>query len=55
MDEKIKIMGQYEKVNNISKSLEKRLLENGIPSKIIDGFTKCSQNESDVLGGEQLE
>lgn len=45
VDGKLKISGQYEKVNNISNSLEKRLLENGIPRGILDRF----------VGGEIIE
>ncbi|MGV8149476.1 MAG: ATPase, T2SS/T4P/T4SS family [Alkaliphilus sp.] len=39
VDGKLKIIGRYEKVNDISESLEKRLLENGMPRKILDKFT----------------
>ncbi|MGV8149793.1 MAG: ATPase, T2SS/T4P/T4SS family [Alkaliphilus sp.] len=38
VDGKLKIIGRYEKVNDISESLEKRLLENGMPKNIIDKF-----------------
>ena len=37
-DGKLKIIGNYEKVNNISKSLQKRLLENGMPLSILNGL-----------------
>lgn len=36
VDGKLKIIGNYEKVNNISKSLQKRLLENGMPLTILE-------------------
>ncbi|MGV8147026.1 MAG: ATPase, T2SS/T4P/T4SS family [Alkaliphilus sp.] len=39
VDGKLKTIGRYEKVNDISESLEKRLLENGMPRKILDKFT----------------
>lgn len=35
VDERLKIIGEYEKVNDISKSLQKRLLENGMPRSIL--------------------
>ena len=35
----LKIVGKYEKVNNISESLEKRLLENGMPKTMLEKFT----------------
>jgi len=38
IDGNIKIIGQYEKVNDISLSLEKRLLENGMPSSLLKRF-----------------
>jgi pilus assembly protein CpaF len=44
VDEKLKIVGEYEKVNDISKSLQKRLLENGMPQRILQRF----------LGGEAI-
>ena len=36
VDGKLKIFGNYEKVNNISNSLQKRLLENGMPLTILE-------------------
>jgi pilus assembly protein CpaF len=37
-DGKLKIVGNYEKVNSISKSLQKRLLENGMPLNILNNL-----------------
>lgn len=45
-DGKLKIIGKYEKVNDISEALEKRLLENGIPRSILERF---------YIGGEKSE
>jgi pilus assembly protein CpaF len=38
VDGKIKIMGKYKKANDISESLQKRLLENGMPQIILERF-----------------
>ena len=35
---KLKILGYYEKVNNISNTMQKRLLENGMPSHVLERF-----------------
>jgi pilus assembly protein CpaF len=59
VDGKLKITGSYEKVNDISLSLEKRLLENGMPRTILDRFNGQSQSLSvdhiSNLGGEKIE
>lgn len=59
VDGKIKIKGKYEKVNDISEALEKRLLENGIPRNILERFVGWSQKESAArpcnLGGGRSE
>jgi pilus assembly protein CpaF len=44
VDKKFQIVGEYEKVNDISKSLQKRLLENGMPQSILQRF----------VGGESI-
>ncbi|TYQ17845.1 UNVERIFIED_CONTAM: pilus assembly protein CpaF [Acetivibrio alkalicellulosi] len=36
VDGQLKIIGSFEKVNNISKSMQKRLLENGMPLNFLD-------------------
>jgi pilus assembly protein CpaF len=58
VDEKLKIVGEYEKVNDISKSLQKRLLENGMPQSILQRFLGWSETESPArqcnLGGESI-
>lgn len=36
--DEIKVLGEFEKVNFISESLQKRLLENGMPGKILEQF-----------------
>lgn len=38
VDGKLKIIGDYEQVSNISKSLKKRLLENGMPLSVLEGL-----------------
>lgn len=38
VDGKLKIIGQYEKVNDISKPMQKRLLENGMPKNLLQQF-----------------
>ena len=38
VDGKKEIIGEFEKTNNISKGLQKRLLENGMPKKMIENF-----------------
>ena len=43
VDGKPRIVGQYEKVNNISEIMQKRLLENGMPSNLLD----------QLLGGDE--
>jgi pilus assembly protein CpaF len=45
VDGKLKIIGEYEKVNDISPSLEKRLLENGMPSSILERFKGGEKHE----------
>jgi len=45
VDGKLKIIGEYEKVNDISTSLEKRLLENGMPSSLLEGFKGGGDHE----------
>jgi pilus assembly protein CpaF len=45
LDGKLKIMGHYEKVNEISPSLEKRLLENGMPSGVLTKFKRGDIHE----------
>lgn len=40
VDGKLKIIGNYERINNISMSLEKRLLENGMPLNILNSLLK---------------
>lgn len=44
-DGKLKIIGKYEKVNDISEALEKRLLENGIPRSILERFVGGGRSE----------
>ena len=44
-DGKLKIIGKYEKVNDISEALEKRLLENGIPRSILEKFVGGEKSE----------
>ncbi len=39
IDGKIKIMGDYEKVSTISDTMQKRLLENGMPKHLLDQMT----------------
>jgi Flp pilus assembly CpaF family ATPase len=45
VDGKLKIIGEYEKVNDISSSLEKRLLENGMPSNLLERFKGGGKHE----------
>lgn len=45
VDGELKISGRYEKVNDISESLKKRLLENGMPRHILDLIKKGGRNE----------
>jgi pilus assembly protein CpaF len=45
VDGKLKIIGEYEKVNDISASLEKRLLENGMPSSLLERFKGGEDHE----------
>ena len=45
VDGKLKIIGKYEKVNDISASLEKRLLENGMPSSLLERFKGGGKHE----------
>jgi len=45
IDGKLKIIGEYEKVNDISSSLEKRLLENGMPSSLLNRFKRGEIHE----------
>jgi len=48
IDGKLKIIGHYEKVNNISETMKKRLLENGMPKRILDAFLESDQSEREV-------
>jgi len=48
IDGKLKIIGHYEKVNNISETMQKRLLENGMPKRILDAFLESDQSEREV-------
>ncbi len=41
---KLKIIGEFEKVNIISESLQKRLLENGVPMDSLEKFLKEGEN-----------
>ena len=43
VDGKLKIIGEYDKVNNISKSLQKRLLENGMPLNMLENLLKAGE------------
>ncbi|QAA32743.1 CpaF/VirB11 family protein [Clostridium manihotivorum] len=43
VDGKLRIIGEYEKVNNISKSLQKRLLENGMPLNMLENLLKAGE------------
>ncbi|UZQ48862.1 CpaF/VirB11 family protein [Clostridium kluyveri] len=43
IDGKLRIIGEYEKVNNISKSLQKRLLENGMPFTMLENLLKAGE------------
>lgn len=56
IDGKVKIIGKYEKVNHISKSLQKRLLENGMPKNILQKFVdECQKKDATKgynLGGD---
>jgi len=45
IDGKLIIIGEYEKVNDISSSLEKRLLENGMPSSLLNRFKRGEIHE----------
>lgn len=38
VDGKIRISGEFQRVNSISKSLQKRLLENGMPLSVLEGL-----------------
>jgi pilus assembly protein CpaF len=40
IDGKVNIKGEFQKVNSISKSLQKRLLENGMPVKLLEQIIK---------------
>ena len=40
IDGKKEIIGEFEKINNISKGLQKRLLENGMPKNMIQNFLR---------------
>lgn len=59
VDGKLKIIGEYEKVNDMSKSLQKRLLENGMPRNILQKFIGWSQKKFVAhpcsLGGDSNE
>ncbi|OSA94602.1 UNVERIFIED_ORG: type II secretion system protein E [Clostridium botulinum] len=48
IDDKVKIIGYYEKINDISKNLQKRLLENGMPLSVL----KSLLNQNTVKEGE---
>lgn len=49
VDGKLKIIGEYEKVSSISKSLQKRLLENGMPLSVLESLLmKGSEKEVEV-------
>lgn len=48
IDGKVKIIGYYEKINDISKNLKKRLLENGMPLSVL----KSLLNQNTVKEGE---
>ena len=48
IDGKLKIIGHYEKVNNISETMQKRLLENGMPKHMLDTFLESDQPEREV-------
>ena len=37
---KKEIIGEFQKINNISKGLQKRLLENGMPKNMIQNFLR---------------
>jgi len=43
VDGKIKIVGSYVKINDISKAMQKRLTENGMPKNLLDQFLKDAQ------------
>jgi len=40
VDGKVQIKGEYQKVGNISHSLQKRLLENGMPVSLLEKITE---------------
>ena len=40
VDGKVQIRGEYQKVSNISESLQKRLLENGMPVRLLEKITE---------------
>jgi pilus assembly protein CpaF len=49
VDGKLKIIGDYEQVSSISKSLQKRLLENGMPLSVLESLLmKESEKEVEV-------
>lgn len=48
IDGKLKIIGNYERVNNISKNLQKRLLENGMSLNILNSLLK-EGDSSDII------
>lgn len=49
IDGKLKILGYYEKVNNISKAMQKRLTENGMPSHVLDAFLSNDIERKEVV------
>jgi len=48
IDGKLNIIGHYEKVNNISETMQKRLLENGMPKSMLDAFIESDQPGKEV-------
>lgn len=49
IDGKLKILGYYEKVNNISTAMQKRLTENGMPSHVLDSFLSNDNERKEVV------
>ena len=43
VDSKTRIMGEFQRVSVISKSLQKRLLENGMPAKLLQRITEIKE------------
>lgn len=44
-DGRTKIIGQYEKVENLSEGLQKRLRENGLPQSVLDRMLKGGETK----------